>query len=138
MRIENKWGIFPEVEPTIRQIWDSDKKDRVRLEEDFIFVRSDGMVLTARAGLIFDGASIPRLFWGVSTNPFAQDVLPAAIIHDEYCAQGRMGTSPLHSNEVHQVFYESLRCIGVSWWRARARWAAVRYFGPHFSRLEGA
>lgn len=34
------------------------------------------------AGFVFDGASIPRLFWRVLTSPYQPRILRAACIHD--------------------------------------------------------
>ena len=129
-----KWGRFvgegdDYFIPFFRRI----AKNKALLLEDFSFEQVDGVIWTARKGLVFDGASIPKLLWGFSTNPWADDVIGPATIHDFYCKLGREGISPYSSSDVHYTFHQSMRSIGVSAWRARARWSGVKTFGPHFS-----
>ena len=90
------------------------------LRTDYRYAHPDGNILVAKAGLIYDGASIPRLLWGLSTNPWADDVIGPATIHDWFCKLGREGVSPLSSEDVHYNFYRGLRAIRVSEWRARS------------------
>lgn len=127
-----QWGHFITHDPLIKKLINHPDGDRAELMEDFSYQRHNGQVWVAKKGLVFDGASIPRPLWVFSTNPWASDVLPAAIIHDQYCSLGRIGESMYDSGEVHRCFYEMLRCIGVSAARAEARWFAVRKFGPRF------
>lgn len=51
-----------------------------RVEEDWFFILPDGTVIVIPAGFIFDGASIPRLFW-VLLSPTGLLFIPA-LIHD--------------------------------------------------------
>lgn len=125
----SKHGYFPDGRiPLFQRI----EGNRGELLKDYRYISPDNQVLVARAGLLFDGASIPRIFWGLSTNPWADDVIGPATIHDQYCQLGRAGLSPLSSDAVHWNFHQGLRAIGVSAWRARARWMAVRFGGPGF------
>ena len=43
-----------------------------------------GLTHTAHAGMITDGASVPRMFWRL-IPPFRSHYLAAAMIHDHYC-----------------------------------------------------
>jgi hypothetical protein len=105
------------------------------LEKDFRFLGRDGYLHVAKEGLIYDGASIPRLLWGLSTNPWADDVIGPATIHDWYCKLGRECRSPFDSQTVHYNFYLGLKAIRVPEWRARVRWLAVHHWGPKFTAL---
>src|SRR5688500_10816986 len=125
-----KFGFFPDGRiPDFARI----EGNKAELKSDYRFFTNDGGVLVARAGLIYDGASIPRVLWGLSTNPWADDVIGPATIHDWYCKLGREGRSPLGSQQVHYNFYLGLKAIRVPEWRARARWLAVHHRGPKFS-----
>lgn len=110
--------------------------NRAVLDTDYKFIEPNGTEHVAKAGLIYDGASIPKLLWGLSTNPWADDVIGPATIHDYYCKLGRLGESPLDSDDVHYLFYLGLKAINVSEWRARARWLAVKLKGPKFKKAQ--
>ena len=125
----NNWGSFPNGRiPDFRHI----EGNRAHLLTDFRYIDPDGKEHVAKAGLEYDGASIPKVFWSVSTDPWSNDVIGPATIHDEYCKEGREGNCKLDSDRVHDLFYLMLRCSGVSYLRARARWFAVKHFGPKF------
>jgi hypothetical protein len=125
-------GYFPDGRiPRFQRI----EGNRGELLKDYRYIAPNGDVLVAKAGLLFDGASIPRLFWGLSTNPWADDVIGPATIHDAYCQLGREGVSPIDSDAVHYNFHQGLRAIGVSAFRARARWLAVKTAGPKFKAV---
>lgn len=124
-----KYGYFPDGRiPDFARI----EGNRAVLKTDYRYFSVGGEVLVAKAGLVYDGASIPRVLWGLSTNPWADDVIGPATIHDQYCQLGREGRSPLTSQQVHYNFYLGLRAIGVPEWRARSRWLAVHHRGPRF------
>ena len=129
----NEFGYFTSGRiPNFRRI----EGNRGELLSDYSYLTPKGERLTAKAGLLYDGASIPKLLWGFSTNPWADDVIGPATIHDAYCSLGRKGLSPLDSDAVHWNFYLGLRAVGVSAFRARARWLAVRTAGPRFKAVE--
>ena len=128
----SKYGYFLDGRiPNFRRI----EGNRGELLSPYRFAAPDGRVHIAQPGLIYDGASIPKALWGFSTNPWADDVLAPATIHDWYCSLGRAGKSPLPSPDAHHLFYLGLKAIGVPEWRARARWLAVRTAGPHFKGM---
>lgn len=63
--------------------------------------------VTARAGFVYDGASVPRALWGMIGDPWAAIRLPAATAHDAlYAAQT---TSRLFADI---VYYLALTQIG--------------------------
>ena len=114
---------------TVQTEWVREEgEDRhMRLLSYLAFVDDNGKTWTARPGLIFDGASIPRAFWRVIGSPFTGDYRDAAVIHDQMC-KDRTVPSPV----VHRVFYQAMRCLGVGRVRAALMYAAVRLFGPRF------
>lgn len=129
--LDSSWGHF-EGEAVTRWIREDGADRRMELREALVFVRKNGERWEAKPGLQFDGASIPRALWSLSGSPFDGDYREAAIIHDQYCKDGRDGRCRWDSATVHQVFYEAMRALGVPGWRARIKWAAVRAFGPRF------
>jgi hypothetical protein len=84
----------------------------------------DGHVYVAPAGMLFDGASIPRAAWSVIGHPFDARYLPAAVIHDALYQQ--QITSRARADA---VFREALRANGVNRVRATTMWSAVRLGG---------
>ena len=98
------------------------------LLSDLTFVRAKtGERIAARAGFVFDGASIPRPLWGITGGPFEGDYRCGAIIHDWlYHMRDRPRA------EADAVFYDAMRAAGVGWYRAKKMWAAVRMFGPRW------
>jgi hypothetical protein len=77
------------------------------------------------AGFIFDGASIPRIFWVVpGFSPLGKH-LWAACVHDFLCE------NPKHASRdmADSFFYTILRHTGVGFLRAKAMHIAVRLWG---------
>lgn len=85
---------------------------------------------TAHAGTLTDFASIPRPFWAFFP-PHGKHTR-AAVIHDDLCALGHLGMSPLDSREVHDLFKRMLESCGCAWWTVRVLWQGVRKGGPRF------
>lgn len=83
--------------------------------------------VTVPAGFSIDGASIPAFFWPFIGAPLTGDFRRAAAIHDYECH-----LKAIPSPRVHERFYRAMRADGVGWFRARAMYLAVRYFGPKF------
>lgn len=73
------------------------------------------------AGQSTDFNSIPRLLWRVCPPA---DHAEAGVVHD-----WAYRTGALTRKEADDVFYEALLALGVSSWKARTMWAAVRMFG---------
>lgn len=79
------------------------------------------------AGFVTDFASIPRLLWRVlpptGDGPMAR-YGPASVLHD-WLYQSHE-TSRWQAD---LLFYEAMRNLGVSRWRACVMWCAVKLFG---------
>jgi hypothetical protein len=97
----------------------------MRLLEPFGFIDPQGIEWTAPAGLVTDGASIPRSLWVIAGSPFVGQYRRAAVIHDHEC-QVRFRPS----RAVHRMFYEAMRADGVGQDEATRMYAAVRLLGP--------
>jgi hypothetical protein len=70
-----------------------------------------------------DLASIPQ--WLQSLIPLVGNHLQAAIVHD-MCYRSKIGVS---RKDADDMFYDSMRSLGVSWWKAQTMYRAVRAFG---------
>jgi hypothetical protein len=99
-----------------------------RLLEAFTFY--DGVAdlwVTAPAGFVFDGASIPRWAWAITGGPLDGAYRRAACIHDYEC-HIRRRPSP----EVHARFGRALLVDNVRPWRRYTLATAVEWFGPRW------
>ena len=77
-------------------------------------------VIKVPKGFITDFASIPRIFWSIIGNPWGQ-YGKAAVIHD-YLYHTQIYTR----SRSDRIFLEAMQVLGVSWWRRRTMWFAVR------------
>ena len=99
----------------------------IRLDVDvevsihFEVMRSKEMVI--KKGFLFDGASIPPVFWGLIGEPDDTDFIEAALVHD-YLYRRRYNRAISD-----QIFKEFLIREGVWGWKASLMWAAVRIGG---------
>jgi endonuclease G len=93
-------------------------------DTDLIFVRRSGEIIAAHAGLEFDGASIPPLFWLLLGSPFTGKYRKAAVIHDTLCY-----LRDRSSAEAHFVFFECARALGVGRFRAWCMYKALMIGG---------
>lgn len=80
--------------------------------------------ITIPKGFIFDGASIPRLFWTViGTTPFNPKTIVASCVHDWYCNYATTYGQRVIGDA---CFYYLLRTHNVGWLRATLMYAGVR------------
>ena len=83
--------------------------------------------VTAKYGMLYDGASVPRIFWRVIGSPFIGTYVCSATIHDAlYTSQG-LGI--LTKEDVDSLFLEMMEVEGVSWWKRNVMYYAVKYGG---------
>ena len=101
---------------------------RMELLEDFVFQDDGGVLWTAPAGGVVDGASIPRFLWTTQGSPFVGDYRRASVIHDVYCV-----SRDRPHKAVHRMFYDAMICDGVPRGRATKMYTAVRLFGPRWT-----
>jgi hypothetical protein len=117
------WGKY---EGSIRTEWEPGRK--MRLLEDTRYIDPKGMVWLAPKGWSIDGASIPQAFWCTVGGPFEDNYRNASVFHDVACDQ-----RTAHWQDVHRMFYNGMRCSGVSDKKAKVMYAAVYRFGPRWA-----
>lgn len=110
----------------VRTVWmiESGADTCMKLDSDILFSDSFGDEWIAPAGLIFDGASIPRLFWPIIGSPFTGDYRRAAVLHDAAYKNGWH-----FRDEADLMFYEAMRADGLRPAKALIMYWAVRLFG---------
>ena len=98
---------------------------RVRVAGEALWQDRDHALWRVPAGLVCDGASIPRPLWWLIGSPLTGKYRTAAIFHDAYykdhCGRTR--------KQVDRMFLEKMREDGVGWIVARALYAGVRAGG---------
>jgi hypothetical protein len=118
------WGYYT---GTIRLELDPNGREMILVNE-VRYTDRKGIVWVAPQGAKVDGASIPRMFWAVVGGPFEGKYRDASVYHDVACDQRRR---PWQST--HNMFYEAMRCSGVSTKRAKLMYYAVLKFGPRWT-----
>ncbi len=103
---------------------------RCTVDADFSYIDPAGTGWMAAAGLVTDGASIPRWAQPIVGQPFTPAYVKAAVIHDHYCVRR---VRPWR--ETHRVFYNALKASGVPPSAAATRDLAVMVGGPKWVRL---
>jgi hypothetical protein len=100
----------------------------VKLDQDFGFEDSGGLVWIAKKNAIVNGASIPQIFWSTFGSPFIGDYRRASVLHDYYC---EVRTRP--SAATHLMFYEACLAGGVGPVKAKTMYIMVKTFGPSWT-----
>ena len=112
-------------QPDVR--WVSPKK--AELMEDYTYV-SNKQILIIKTGFIFDGASIPRIFWStLGLTPSGIMELPS-LIHDYlYSFRGSTVSGRLSRKESDKIFLQVMKDVGISKTKRNIAYRAVRWFG---------
>lgn len=100
---------------------------RMQLLSEFRYTDPAGRIWIAPAGSVVDGSSIPRPFWGILGGPFEGAHRNASVLHDVECVRR---TTPWR--EVHRLYYNAMRCAGVSEPNAKLMYFGVYHFGPRW------
>jgi hypothetical protein len=120
---QNKWGHYSGY---VEARWENDGRSMTLLSE-LRYTDPDGVVWIAPAGSQVDGASIPRSLWSLMGGPFEGKYRNASVLHDVAYDQ---------HNKPWQVcdrmFYNAMRCSGVSAVEAGTMYYALRKFGHHW------
>jgi uncharacterized protein DUF1353 len=106
--------------------WDSDGRTMTLLNE-FRYTDPQGVVWIAPAGSVVDGASIPRSLWGIMGGPFEGKYRNASVLHDVAYEQHNRPWA-----DCDRMFYNAMRCSGVSAVEAGTMYYALRKFGRHW------
>ena len=124
---------------------DFDGYEMFRLVEDFS-VQVDDLLLTAQAGMLTDGASIPRFFWRFIGSPLMGKYRRAVIIHDAGYGRSLLVQQVGHPEPVHPYpckrWHDGmLKRLslhdGVSRWRAGMMHVALKVGGGKAWRSGG-
>jgi hypothetical protein len=73
---------------------------------------------------IFDGASIPRIFWTLVGSPFTGSYARAAFVHDILYL-----TELFDRKTCDWIFLELMQEYGCGWFKRNIIWSAVKSFG---------
>ena len=119
----NKWGHYSGY---VEARWENDGRNMVLLSE-LRYTDPEGMVWTAPAGSEVDGASIPRTLWSIMGGPFEGKYRNASVLHDVAYEQHNR---PWQACD--RMFYNAMRCSGVSAVEAGTMYYSLRKFGRHW------
>lgn len=125
----DNWGLYPKRPLELRDFVPPDGR-RFSIIHDFPYVDKSGRIWPAPADLIVDGASIPRPFWVLIGGPLEGLYREASVVHDVACCAQMQ-----RWQDVHHMFYDAMRCSGVSWLKAKTMFFAVWIGGPRWSKL---
>lgn len=84
--------------------------------------------VTVPAGTTTDGASIPRFLWRVCGHPLEAPRVYAATLHD-WLYGGGMRAAGVTREQADRCYYALLRHFGISAWRSKIEYCALRLFG---------
>lgn len=101
------------------------------LLEDVLFITSDGRKILVEHGFVFNGGSVPFLFWWLYP-PDQPDCLPAFVVHDWECTP----PYPCDSVVAHCDLFNACIANGASHTKANNIWIWVRLAGPRFKETE--
>ena len=119
----HKWGFYSGY-PETR--WDPDGRTMTLLNE-LRYTDPQGMVWLAPAGSKVDGASIPRSLWTFMGGPFEGKYRNASVLHDVAYDQKKRPPE-----DCDRMFYNAMRCSGVSAVEAKTMYYALYRFGHHW------
>lgn len=105
--------------------WDSDTT--FLIQKEFYYTDDRGVTWEIGPGDVFDGASIPRLFWSVVGSPMQGDYMIASAFHDVY-----LDRNVRSSEQVHEVFCEIMKYTDVPALKRKIMCWAVKVWGPKF------
>ena len=117
--------------PVLKRVFDSKNQYYLAVKFTLLDFYSKSLDRTfsfiVPAGLIVDGASIPRAFWRVIGHPLTSRYWTAFVIHDYLYGFSSISEKELRleRHEVDDLFYDLLRAEGVSWFRAKLMLNAV-------------
>lgn len=104
-----------------------------RLLEDYPVETSIGIVIIP-AGFETDFASVPQLFWSI-VPPMGKYFI-AAVLHDYFYREpgSRTDVAVIYDRVITRefadyIFLEEMVDLGVSWWKRKIMYKAVRMFG---------
>jgi hypothetical protein len=118
-----KWGYYTG-DPVTR--WNRDGLTMTLLSE-LRYTDPHGIVWVAPAGSTVNGASIPRSLWSLMGGPFEGKYRDASVLHDVAYEQHKRPWQ-----DCDRMFYNAMRCSGVSAVEAKTMFYALYRFGHHW------
>jgi hypothetical protein len=109
------------IQPTIRALPRANKYEVVTPYR----IRVDGILYMIPRGFVFNGASIPRVLWGLVTSPYNPRILVAALVHD-YLYRTHL-TNRKRADQVFRVLLRRNQGFGKT--KIALIYRAVRMFG---------
>ena len=97
---------------------------RFKVLSELSYTTKKGVTHTVPIGFITDGASIPKIFWSIIGSPFTGLYRKPSLIHDRLYA-----TQKVKRGYADRVFLEGMENKGVSFWKRRTMYYAVRVGG---------
>jgi hypothetical protein len=125
----SKWGHYSGY---VEARWENDGRTMTLLSE-LRYTDPNGGIWIAPAGSVVDGASIPRSLWTLMGGPFEGKYRNASVLHDVSYDQH---TKPWP--ECDRMFYNAMRCSGVSAVEAGTMYYSLRKFGRHWKAPKAA
>ncbi len=122
-KLKHPWGYYSG-SPITR--WEPDGRNMTLISE-LRYTDPQGMVWIAPVGSEVDGASIPRSLWSVMGGPFEGRYRNASILHDVAYDQHNRPW-----RDCDRMFYNAMRCSGVSVVEAKSMYYALLKFGHHW------
>jgi hypothetical protein len=119
----NKWGYYS---GPVETRWENDGRSMTLLNE-LRYTDPNGFVWIAPVGSQVDGASIPRYLWSVMGGPFEGKYRNASVLHDV-----AYGERKRPWQDCDRMFYNAMRCTGVSAVEAKTMYYALYRFGNHW------
>ncbi len=117
------WGYYTGTPVTQ---WNPDGRTMTLLRE-LRYTDPQGAVWVAPAGSVVDGASIPRSLWSFMGGPFEGKYRNASVLHDvAYTEKNRP------PQDCDRMFYNAMRCSGVSALEAKTMYYSLLRFGWHW------
>ena len=119
----HKWGYYSGY-PETR--WDPDGRSMTLLNE-LRYTDPEGILWIAPAGSKVDGASIPRSLWSLMGGPFEGKYRNASVLHDVAYEDKKRPWQ-----DCDRMFYNAMRCSGVSALEAKTMYYSLVRFGHHW------
>jgi len=119
----HKWGYYSGF---VEARWENDGRNMTLLSE-LRYTDPNGEIWVAPAGSKVDGASIPRSLWSIMGGPFEGKYRNASVLHDVAYTNHKRP-----SHDCDRMFYNAMRCSGVSAVEAGTMYYALCRFGHHW------
>ena len=118
-----KWGYYSG-DPILK--WNPDGRTMTVMTE-LSYTDPQGIIWDAPVGSVTDGASLPRYLWSIMGGPFEGKYRNASVLHDvAYEKHNRPWW------DCDRMFYNAMRCSGVSVGEAKTMYYALYKFGRHW------